>query len=313
MKTVNGNGEIFHAELGSVSLPISAQRYEQVTNVSKCLYEVVSWEENYDYVIENYKEVEREIFDVTSSFLIHSFSVIQKHHGERSAISRRVANLLSSCKGYVDHTPHHLQLMFGKESKVLEFFKKITSDEYDKNLSYRFMEELRNYAQHRGFPFRGIEYGSHRINAKDKGLFYIVSPLLSLKDLSSDKKFKRSIVDEMLKAGEKVDIRSTIREYLEGLSNVHITMRTKLQNYISSWEETIKSLYIELGATADPIPEHTIILRTKEDQAFEELEYASLSVMKRINDYKDKNKILSNLSNRFISTQIKEFYRGTNK
>ena len=117
----------------------------------------------------------------------------------------------------------------------------------------------------------------------------------------------------MLKTGEKVDIRSIIREYLEGLSNVHITMRSKLKDDINSWEKIIKSLYAELGMVSDQVPDSTIILRTKEDQSFEELEYASLSVMKRINEYENKNKILSNLSNRFISTQIKEIYRGTNK
>lgn len=67
-----------------------------------------------------------------------------------------VQNVLSSMRGYIDGFAHALSEFYGKESAVFKNFKIYKSKAFDNNKSYRFIEALRNYVQHRGFPIDKI-------------------------------------------------------------------------------------------------------------------------------------------------------------
>ena len=74
-------------------------------------------------------------------------------------VNRRLMNLFNACRGYLDHTKHHLNSIQNPiRLSYFEEFKKYASEQYDAHLAYRAMEAMRNYAQHAGFPI-GVTYG----------------------------------------------------------------------------------------------------------------------------------------------------------
>ena len=98
-------------------IEISESRYHLISDSQKYLLETLFLEEKLDYVMENYYELEIELVSIASRMMIfHNldhFSMTK----DRNTISRRIANLMSSCRMYLDQSIHHLINIYGKKSK----------------------------------------------------------------------------------------------------------------------------------------------------------------------------------------------------
>lgn len=98
-----------------------------------------------------------------------------------------IQNVLSSIRGYIDTFAHTLSESYGKESEIYERFKIEKSKAFDSSKSYRFIEMLRNYVQHRGVPgdkiVRKIEEGKNKTQ-----VILLKSTLLKDKKISAKKK-----------------------------------------------------------------------------------------------------------------------------
>ena len=94
----------------------------------------------------------------------------------------KCGNFLSAVREYVDAFAHTLSSDFGEDAKLL--FESEKTRCYEANLSYRFVDQLRNYCQHRSTPFHNIR--AYTVDGgKQVGLFAKTEVLLS------DKKFKK--------------------------------------------------------------------------------------------------------------------------
>ena len=92
----------------------------------------------------------REINDLVSSYLSESVSF-----GEFStAITTKFDNFLTAVRGYVDKFSHTLSSKFGEDAKL--FFENQKQKCFDCIFSYRLIEQLRNYCQHRATPVHSI-------------------------------------------------------------------------------------------------------------------------------------------------------------
>jgi hypothetical protein len=67
-------------------------------------------------------------------------------------MNRLLLNMLSSVRTYLDHTETRFNRTYGKLSAEFKLFKDQTSTAYDGEFAYRFLEKLRNFAQHCGLP-----------------------------------------------------------------------------------------------------------------------------------------------------------------
>jgi hypothetical protein len=67
-------------------------------------------------------------------------------------INRRLLNDLSMVWSFLDLGAHRLSGRFGKDSDELAAFREATHRAYDSSFAYRFLDRLRNYAQHCGLP-----------------------------------------------------------------------------------------------------------------------------------------------------------------
>jgi hypothetical protein len=85
-------------------------------------------------------------------------------HVVQGEISNRVngklRNFFSEFRAFLDYTESHLKTRYGEESTEFKDFKAACGREYDSSVSYRFVYELRSYAQHSGVPINNMSITS---------------------------------------------------------------------------------------------------------------------------------------------------------
>lgn len=105
------------------------------------------------------------------------------------------------------------------------------------------MEALRNYVQHRGFPIHICSYHTKRIENEGKYQFlYTLTPQINIEELQNNKKFKKSVLQEMKILGENIDIKPVTRKYIESIGKLHEITRKMLSEDITSWQNNICSV-----------------------------------------------------------------------
>jgi hypothetical protein len=135
---------------------ITEPEYLAVLEAHKGLRELLGVEEKFNVLLENYVELEEAIFHESLQHLVFSVFDAVLFQQSRNHVSRRIMNLLTSCRLYLDILPHHAAAIFGKGSTSLQKVKDAPSHEYDQSLAYRVMEGLRNHAQHHELPVHGV-------------------------------------------------------------------------------------------------------------------------------------------------------------
>src|SRR5689334_16646405 len=136
-------------------LELAPEEVKGLREAVEDLREMVDIEQKFDLVISNFVEHERELAE---RVLIHTYRGIHSEHDlhdDKLAFARRILNLLSAGRLYIDQVKHHMTKLFPDnqetQAEVVEHF----SDQYKSSLGYRVMEALRNYSQHRGMPVHG--------------------------------------------------------------------------------------------------------------------------------------------------------------
>jgi hypothetical protein len=230
--------------LGSPGIiEIPKEQYQNIKSAREALFEVLYLEEKFDIVIENYLEYETELVSSSARWMLFRDQNYLWFQRERNLISRRIANLLSACKQYLDQCVHHINNIYGKDSTISFELETLKSSQYDTQLGYRAMEALRNYAQHRGFPVHSVTFNTRVVerDSNNKTLFAL-TPYIDLIILEKDKKFKKTILHELRKHGEKVDVKPLIRNYIEGIGAIHSHIRKTLSADIIQWDKEIKDV-----------------------------------------------------------------------
>lgn len=298
-------------EYGLVRLVIGSSKFVQITgteydHIARCrniLRETLSIEQKFDLLIDNYLEFETDLLDLAAREMVRGVRKWAQFQDQRNQINRRLVNLLSACRLYIDHGKHHIsniQLATDLRATV----DSVLSTEYDSSLGYRFMEALRNYVQHRGYPVHGVEYDASR-TADGSGVVFNVSPYLDLAQLEEDGKFKASVLKELKARGDKIDIKPFAREYIAGLGKVHETIREQLQEVLGESDRHVRAV-IETYRMAEP-SDATIIglAAVRRDQ---QIYSDPIPLFENLLDYRAtfeaKNRGLKNLGKRFVSGEV---------
>jgi hypothetical protein len=108
---------------------------------------------NYDDFERTLQQCLREYISYTTVSLIEQPPISDMMLG----INRRILNLLSAFRTYLDHSRYNLSKRYGDRSERLQHFDMACSAAYDGSFSYRFVCELRNYVQHCGMPLGTLE------------------------------------------------------------------------------------------------------------------------------------------------------------
>ena len=253
---------------------ISQEEYERCKKSKESLLESLHIEEKMNVVIENYREFEMMLLDYTMRHAIYNEVSWSIFNEERNNINRRLANLLTACRLYLDHLVHHLNIIFGSASEHVMEVRKTITHEYDSELGYRIMEALRNYIQHKGFAITSLTHGSSW-NEERTFMINNIQPFVSIRELESDKDFKRSVIKEMKAIGDTIDIRLYIRTYIASLGKIQEHVRNVIKKYSPTWEEHIGAMIYKYpdGSDKKKDPVGLVIAIMREDGTYGDVVY----------------------------------------
>ena len=142
-------------------IELTADQHSQAATARDALVAMIGVEQKFDLLLENHAEYERELLGLALDRSLHLAALQwQGSQGDIAVVARRLANLLSAGRLYIDQVKHDLRSTFGPAHDVTEATKRQFSQEYDARLGYRVMEALRNVMQHRILPVHQLGYSS---------------------------------------------------------------------------------------------------------------------------------------------------------
>lgn len=287
---------------------LSQSEYDDIRLARNLLLQGLFIEQKFDLLIDDYLEFETELLEIGARQMIRGGGSWTEFQDQRNHMNRRVVNLLSAARLYLDHTLHHLGNIDSTNAGVKSSIESVISAQYDLSLGYRFMEALRNYVQHRGYPIHGVTYGASRTDA---GSIYVVTPYVEVPRLGEDGKFKASVLGELKLMQEKIDIRPFVREYIEGLWKIHQAIRDQLQTVLDQSDQLVRAT-IERYRNEQPFEDSIVGLAavTREGYTYGE----NVPLFEDLLDYRksfvQKNRNLTNLARRYVSGQIAQSTRS---
>lgn len=231
------------------TLEISEAEFLALGQSRASLVEALAMEEKYAILLTNYLAIEREILTQAANGLVQSPAEYFDFFEVRHSLNVCLVNFLSSARMYVDQLPRHVRDCVGHETALSEV-KAMLSEEYDLHREYRFMEALRNHAQHNATPLHMISNGSRwlgRTDDENEHLEYRMALVATRIRLSQDKKFSRRVLEE---CDDEVDVTIAMRRYVSCIGAVHERCRKYVKSRVDSSRsavESVRTRYAALG------------------------------------------------------------------
>jgi hypothetical protein len=233
-------------------MPLTSDEFDTMAGAATATILGLSVEENYDLVLENYLDLERAVLGTAANWMVRGESNPGVLRNDSALYNRRLLNLLSAARTYVDQVPHHLGEFV---TDGPELAGRVFSSAYDTHIGYRAMSALRNYVQHRGMPVRANGY-QHVMYKDEYGKQHFAhTALLALvpAELSADGKFKGAVLDELRGLGERIDLMWLARDYLDALSEAHAAIRAAMAEPLALADFRLDDLQRRfIDATLDP-------------------------------------------------------------
>jgi len=221
-------------------IEISEAEYHGLAADIDVLVELSDLEEKYNGFIDNYFELERGLLEEALRAMIYRDYSTTGLQGAKNTISRRIMNLLTSIKLYLDSFPQHADRLLAGEQ--LLNLKNAPARAYNRSLSYRTMEALRNYAQHEAFPVHSWAVKQEwDTSTEPKLLRATVKPSLDLLRLAKANQFKKKVLDDLKNTAAPIELKPLIREYIEQLWMVHSEFRAATNSLMSKAMSSVKA------------------------------------------------------------------------
>lgn len=205
---------------------ISQNIFNQLKQSRICLNNCLAIEEKYELLLSNYLELEKECLNISFDSMVTNANEYEDFFEIRISLNRRVINLLTTTKLYIDQIQQHIKACFLDHVQIIDKVKEMFSYEYDSCFEYRFMEALRNYAQHRGLAVHSTSQSAKKVEVNGVTYSkYNLSAFTHKSEVVVSSKFKKSVSSEML---DKVDLINASRIYIESITKVHCFIREQL-------------------------------------------------------------------------------------
>lgn len=282
----------------AAELQITEAEFKCIVAAKELLTGAFALEESYDLLVANYIELEQELLAAAAETLVRDMHEYQDFFYLRSTINRRVVNLLTTTRLYLDQAPQYLSTCAADSHAAKIELKKRLSEHYDTSIAYRFLEALRNHVQHCGLAVHKLSVGSQwRGQEESRVLEASVQPFTVRAYLSEDRSFKSKVLSE---TPAEVNLIAHIREYVQRLGDAHNYLRSisipaaeearrVLQKHIANYGAANESQTIGLAAvhSANQNGSQTIPLLLDWDDV-------RLQLIKR-------NSTVTNLNRRFVT------------
>ena len=215
------------------SLDISSENFQRLKQAKRALFILVGIEEKFEMLSQNYLEYEQLLLTLALEYMVSHSPEYSSMHDARSQINRRLANLLTMARLYIDQVKHDVSRLFGRDAAENSTICQSFSSQYDRLLGYRVLEALRNSMQHRDLPVTSVEYPSVHED-RDHGYLirHQVVARISVEHLREDSKLKPRIIAELQAGGDRHDVTPFVREYVEGIARVHEGVRSATEQFV---------------------------------------------------------------------------------
>lgn len=255
-------------------IAISTDRYEEITHAQEKIIIGLQFEEKLDLLLENYVEWEAALLTLAQRYIVWPGRSHDEAMDERLELDRRLVNLLTACRLYLDQAGHTLSQFFGPRSAQEASIDKSKSTFYDNVFGYRFMEAIRNHIQHRALPIAETQYWHSADDRPDLGrVEVVVIPCVNVADLKSDPKFKPQIIEELKGRTPMLDLRGPVREYVSCLMELHETMRGLLDAVVVGALDVYKRARLDYSTIDGVVVDLPSLIRVQDEvlaQPFEE-------------------------------------------
>lgn len=294
--------------LGSYgSFPISPADFAGIRLARKCLQLGLGVEEKIDLVLENYAELERCLLEMALEDSIFFGKIKALLDNGTHLVNRRIVNLLTTARLYLDQLHHDFASIYGKDSEICGRFKEATANEYDTNLGYRLIEALRNHAQHRSLPVQGITFSRSADDSRTPRLIcYSVIPSINIATLEDDPDFKKRILDEIKELADSkgyINILPFIREYVESLGRIHQRIRELSAPNITAADNLIETYRDRYRTTVSQDLTGLAAIGCDSDGLWKDHEYLNERPISRRKDLIEKNFHLDSISRRYVTSK----------
>jgi hypothetical protein len=290
------------------SVEISAEEYEAGKRAKGGVLALLGIEEKLDLVLENYAEFETGLLEIAARYCLFQGRTWSSSMGELHQVNRRLANLLSSCRLYIDQVKHDLSTLYGRDSTQLEELLAALSGEYDTSLGYRAMEALRNFVQHCALPVHRIDYMSSR-DQREEGILvkHTCTPSMNLTMLKEEGRFKAEVLRDLenspLRSKDTVDLKPLVRECIRSIWSVHNGLRRRMVEDLNGWDSCIRRLISKFRSACGDKTTGLAIVATDGERRIEEV-YISEQFSERRKALEQKNQQAGDLRVQYVSSEI---------
>ena len=288
---------------GAPFLPISPEEFQAVKAAHRNLLVLLGIEEKFAALLENYAEYEGELLSLAFRHTLYQSWEWSTLIGDLQAVNRRLANVLTMARAYIDSIGHDLNEVYGPGNEITDEILQAFRSAYDSSLGYRVMEALRNHIQHRGFPIGSISYPSEWQSEGDverARLRSRAAVTLDLPGLQESPKFKRAVLKELEAVRTPCDATGFLREYLEELSAVHEQLRNRCAE-TQAWKETVSDCIQRYRQCSGGVVLGMVAVAEEEGRWVDKVAVFEQPVQ-RLEELRRRNAVLVNLSLRYISS-----------
>lgn len=281
---------------------ISREQFDDAKTARKGLLEALSIEEKFDILSENYFEFERELLETTLRNTIFFGKDWSSSQSEIHLIDRRIINFLTTSRLYLDQLRHHVSSIYGKASNMKAALEKKISNEYDSTFGYRVLDAMRNFVQHRDLPVFFLDLTASRKDTPTKSK-RTITPSLSVSRLKDDKRFKKTIIEQLESLGESVDLKPLIRESMEAFGRIHAFVRDSWASDVADWDKTIleiRKLYKDRFGVFDV---GLSVVAVEDDDSIKESVSIFDDLIKRRKWLIEKNQTITRYNSEIISSE----------
>lgn len=230
-------------------LEITREKFEIIKQARKTLNAALAIEEKYELLYCNYIEYEQDLLSGTLDNMSRFDFGYDKAFHTMTIFNRRIINILTSARMYADQMVGHLRDCLPAENdlSIKSFFKQQTSSQYDSNFEYSFMEALRNHAQHSGLCVSRVKSDNRNYEVDGGGRLWENRTLVycSKTLLSQNPGFKSTIYNVM---PDEVELTTAIRKYIGCISEIHGSVRSKIEINVEMARTSLESALDEYTA-----------------------------------------------------------------
>lgn len=285
-------------------LEISEDEFREIINARRTLTTALSIEENYDHVLGNFLDLEKELLMLTFEKVVDHRFDYNRAYAVTSSLNRRVVNFVISGKNYTELISSKASKCASNSAEVALEVTKLTRSHYDNNSDYRLMEALRNHVSHSGVAVHSVDNPDRWLldeNKQATNLVFNLSMYALKERLAENDGFKPTVLKEL---ADKTDLKKAARSYIGAISSIQEEVRrlTKettenarsiIEKYLAKYAEVNNGNSFPLGCYSKAEFE----LNKKPTMLFLDWDDVRIGLT-------EKNHSISNMEKRYVSSAI---------